>query len=222
MNRFGIDVPVTAILASAIALGVTAARAAPVTANLGASVSGPDDSRLCHARGGQVKEELSPSFGPDGNLSTFKYCLHERNNSICHERHPNGMQVVDITSGTKGLATAYYDYKKNTCTGGGCFLTTACCGLLKLDDNCWELRTLRNFRDSYLASADGGAWDIDEYYEKAPIILENIPNHKIREELYKLYAFTILPCAIFSNIGANRLVRIIYTKRMKKLMNEYL
>ncbi len=57
-------------------------------------------------------------------------------------------------------------FADNTCTPpeGGCFITTACCEVLGLDDDCFELRTLRRYRDQVLAARPGGDADIARYY----------------------------------------------------------
>ena len=43
-----------------------------------------------------------------------------------------------------------FDEKKCTPPAQGCFLTTACCEVLGLSDDCFELRTLRRYRDRVL------------------------------------------------------------------------
>lgn len=54
--------------------------------------------------------------------------------------------------------------------GGGCFITTAVMKHMadQFDDNCDELTTLRNFRDTYLAKLPEGPELIQQYYETAP------------------------------------------------------
>jgi hypothetical protein len=50
----------------------------------------------------------------------------------------------------------------------GCFITTACCETLGLSDDCFELRTLRRYRDTVLAKRPGGGYRT--YYQPAPIL----------------------------------------------------
>ncbi len=54
------------------------------------------------------------------------------------------------------------------------------------DDNCYELTTLRNFRDNYMKTYHEG--DVLYYYEVAPRILESIDKlgsrKKIMQNLY--------------------------------------
>src|SRR6476646_10620356 len=49
-----------------------------------------------------------------------------------------------------------FDEKKCTPPAKGCFLTTACCEVLGLSDDCFELRTLRRYRDRVLIAMPGG------------------------------------------------------------------
>src|SRR3990170_3339642 len=65
----------------------------------------------------------------------------------------------------------------------GCFITTACCKVLGLDDDCFELRTLRRYRDEVLAKRPGGAADIAAYYELAPLILARLPREARQMQL---------------------------------------
>jgi len=55
-----------------------------------------------------------------------------------------------------------------------CFLTTACVNHFGLPDNCYQLNTLRKYRDSYLASTAGGRDLVLDYYRIAPAIVRNI------------------------------------------------
>src|SRR3954470_9525489 len=57
-----------------------------------------------------------------------------------------------------------YQAQKCTATDQECFITTACCELLGLPDNCFELRLLRRYRDRVLARLPGGREKIALYY----------------------------------------------------------
>jgi hypothetical protein len=97
----------------------------------------------------------------------------------------------------------------------GCFLTTATCEEVGLDDDCWELRTLRKFRDGWLARHDRGATDIARYYREAPAIAARLKGDS--KALLKLYWTRIVPSALAAQLGANRLARRIYTRMMGEL-----
>ena len=70
-----------------------------------------------------------------------------------------------------------------------CFLTTAVCKYQGKDDNCYELTTLRNFRDTWLK--ENHPEDIDTYYAEAPEIvkkLEGLPcSGYIFDSMYTSY-----------------------------------
>lgn len=85
-------------------------------------------------------------------------------------------------------------------SSGGCFLTTACCEHRGLPDDCYELTTLRVFRDQYVAKQSYGKNLIDTYYADAPKIIEYIDSQGNQSETYN---------AIFAQI--QEIVRVIET-----------
>ncbi len=60
------------------------------------------------------------------------------------------------------------EYEETEEDDGWCFLSTACIRARGLSDNCYELETLRAFRDGYVAAQPGGSALIAEYYSTAP------------------------------------------------------
>ena len=65
-----------------------------------------------------------------------------------------------------------------------CFLTSACVSYYGLPDNCYELETLRNYRDSYLLQNTKGKELVKEYYGIAPAIAKTISKHPQKEKYY--------------------------------------
>jgi hypothetical protein len=101
--------------------------------------------------------------------------------------------------------------------GGGCFLTTACCGVIGLPDDCFELATLRRFRDEVMMSSADGRADVARYYAEAPQIVAGI--HRCGDEsvLLRLYFTHILPSALAARFGLHSLARRLYTGMMRRL-----
>lgn len=98
----------------------------------------------------------------------------------------------------------------------GCFLTTAACEMVGLADDCWELRTLRRFRDGWLAKqADGGA-DIARYYAEAPAIADRLRQDP--RAALRLYWTRIVPSALAAQLGLNRAARALYSRGMRELL----
>lgn len=80
-------------------------------------------------------------------------------------------------------------FKDRDSSGGGCYLTTACCEFKGLPDDCHELTVMRKFRDTYLKAQPYGEGLIKAYYEDAPAIVKFIDNQPNRAELYQdIYA----------------------------------
>jgi hypothetical protein len=69
------------------------------------------------------------------------------------------------------------DIQKDT----GCYLTTACINHFQenFDDNCYELKVLRWFRDNFVSKSD-----IRHYYEVAPTIVEAIEESPNKKNIY--------------------------------------
>lgn len=80
----------------------------------------------------------------------------------------------------------YDEDDRRLSSGGGssCFLTSACCQYKGLPDDCYELTTLRNFRDTYLKSTEEGRKLVEEYYHIAPMLVEKIDQSDKRDEIY--------------------------------------
>jgi hypothetical protein len=110
------------------------------------------------------------------------------------------------------------------CTPAGeseCFITTACCGVLGLDDDCFELRSLRAYRDTVLANKAGGLDAIAVYYELAPKILARLPQATRRHRLLAVYARYILPAAIAARLGLAWLAYRLYSRMLAGLAQEF-
>lgn len=68
--------------------------------------------------------------------------------------------------GSYDKITGSYDSKLKLC-----YITTAVCQSSGKPDNCYELETLRSFRDNWLTSSPNGVELIQEYYRIAPSIV---------------------------------------------------
>lgn len=106
-------------------------------------------------------------------------------------------------------------HETSSSSSTGCFLTSATCEAVGLADDCWELRTLRRFRDGWLAQQQDGGRDIAAYYSKAPKIADRLRSDP--QALLRLYWTRIVPSAIAAQFGANKTARAIYSKGMREL-----
>jgi len=103
----------------------------------------------------------------------------------------------------------------------GCYITTACCEALGLDDDCFELRTLRRYRDQVLALRPGGTSDIAAYYELAPLILARLPCETRAQRLRAIYARYILPAALAARLGLDRLAYRLHRRMIDELAGQF-
>lgn len=101
----------------------------------------------------------------------------------------------------------------------GCFITTACCEVLGLDDNCFELRTLRRYRNEVLAKQPGGAALIARYYAVAPAVLTRLrrASENPARALLSVYARFVLPAALAARLGLDALAYRLYVRMLHEL-----
>ena len=100
----------------------------------------------------------------------------------------------------------------------GCFITTACCETLGLADDCFELRTLRRYRDEVLAKRPAGVEQIAAYYRLAPLILARLPQEARERRLRSVYARYVLPAALAAKCGLNTLAYRLYVRMLEELL----
>jgi len=101
--------------------------------------------------------------------------------------------------------------------GGFCFITTAVCEYMGKADDCIELKTLRKFRDEWLAFQSGGQELIERYYEIAPGIVEKIKDSPFYEyyceSLWKEY---LSPCLEMISLGDYEACKNHYTDMVER------
>lgn len=86
-------------------------------------------------------------------------------------------------------------------TDSSCYLTTACLRVLmdEFNDDCYELTTLRWFRDRYVATND-----IAMYYEIAPLVvmgIEALPAEQQKTIYTQIYEHVVRACIQFIERG---------------------
>ena len=66
-----------------------------------------------------------------------------------------------------------------------CFITTSCVKYFELKDDCYELETLRKFRDKYLLKSNKGRKLVSQYYEIAPALVRQLESSPNKKKLFK-------------------------------------
>ena len=136
---------------------------------------------------------------------------------------------AEINSTTyKNYCDGYYErcpnYKPaDSGNSGGCYLTSACVEAMGRCDNCFELTTLRAFRDHWLSQQDGGREEIKEYYHIAPAIVDKIhASDDCRQVLTNLYFRLVMPCVEMIKAGKNEEAHCLYREITNELKRKYL
>lgn len=103
-----------------------------------------------------------------------------------------------------------------------CYVTTAVCRSLRKPENCYELTTLKRYRDEYLANAEGGSELIHAYYDIAPTIVKRIEKEADAEAKYRyLWETYLKPCISLIEAGQNEACKELYVEMVEKLHGEY-
>jgi hypothetical protein len=125
--------------------------------------------------------------------------------------------IVDAQQIAKEMGPAKWGSARDAVKKKDCFFTTAACELVGLPDDCFELATLRRYRDEVLAKMPDGRREIALYYALAPTILASIRRQGRERDLLRVYFTHILPCAALARLGLNAWARRLYAHMLQKL-----
>ena len=104
-----------------------------------------------------------------------------------------------------------------------CYVTTAVCLSLGKDENCREIRLLKDYRDGFLFEQADGPELIDEYYDIAPTIVNRINKRPDAKETYQsIYQNYISPCIDLIDQERFTDCKNLYMQMMHVLGQEYL
>ena len=93
--------------------------------------------------------------------------------------------------------------------------------MLGLRDDCFELRTLRAFRDGDMCRDARGRALVQAYRDLAPAILDAMPAADRPRILRALYGRYILPSVVAIRLGLPGVARRIYIAGMLACMHRY-
>ncbi|MCC8102852.1 MAG: hypothetical protein LIP11_11555 [Clostridiales bacterium] len=103
-----------------------------------------------------------------------------------------------------------------------CYITTAVCRTFDKPDDCYELRTLREYRDTYLADSPGGSELIQEYYDVAPSIVKHINQQPDSGRIYySIWEKWLAPCISMIESGQKEACREHYVEMVHTLQKKY-
>ncbi len=104
-----------------------------------------------------------------------------------------------------------------------CYITTAVCESLGKPDDCYELRTLRSYRDDYLMNCEDGSGIVKTYYDIAPTIVSRINKRDDRKQVYRdIFKDYIKPCISMIEEGKHSDCKKLYSEMVYSLRDEYI
>ena len=127
-----------------------------------------------------------------------------------------------------GYDGSWHYYDDRACShysvgsSSSCYLTSACVGYLGKPDDCYELTTLREFRDNYLKKTEEGQTLVNQYYEVAPKIVEKIEASGKQKEYYEYIYGVVNECVTCIEKGDKDGALSRYREMTLKLKNELL
>lgn len=130
----------------------------------------------------------------------------------------NKKKVSTLTLGHSSYDDIAGGFKK-----GFCFITTAVCESQGKPDDCYELTTLRAYRDDYMMRSEDGKALVEEYYDTAPGIVQIINMQPDADEVYEeLYREYLSPCIRCIEAGEKEECRDMYSRMVRSLQKKYL
>lgn len=146
---------------------------------------------------GQVKSTGNNSLVFHGN-GVFNFINGDKYEGEINNQVMHGKGKYSYANG-KVLAGKFHQGEFKGTGSGGCYLTTAMCDILGKDDDCYELESLRFFRDNILLKTKAGKDIVDEYYIVAPEISSKLRSHINRTRI-ALYMRDMYICRILTLI----------------------
>jgi hypothetical protein len=103
----------------------------------------------------------------------------------------------------------------------GCFITTACVKYYGLSNNCYQLETLRKFRDTYLLNSSKNRVLVKQYYSIAPSIVKLIESDKNKRIFFRdIFNKINEACAAIENNEPEK-AKIVYKSTVMRLINHF-
>ncbi len=166
---------------------------------------------------------------PDGNVWVVKKDGHEKASAVKNTK-AEALKAARTIAINQNLTVAVHgkDGKIQRTWNpeegepdGNCFLTTACVKYYGLKDDCYQLQTLRKFRDGYLSESAQNKILIQEYYSKAPRLVELLKVDKRKEKLFQeIFRKINLACEAIESRKLSQ-AKKIYKEAVVHLLNYF-
>lgn len=163
-------------------------------------------SGVINSQSNQVNSLANQSFNFSNTIAQLAATLNQRTTEALGQISANNVAIAAAQSQANAQIAA-------NSGGGFCFITTAVCEFFHLGDDCEELKTLRDFRDNYLAKTNQGKAEIAMYYAIAPQIVEKIKHKDNKGQIYaRMLSDYLFPAIDAIKTGDNEKAHNIYKK----------
>ncbi len=134
---------------------------------------------------------------PDGNVWVVKKDGHEKASAIKSTKAEAlraarsiaiNQNLTIVVHGKDGKIQRTWNPEDGE-PEGDCFLTTACVKYYGLKDDCYQLQTLRKFRDGYLSGSSQNRILVHQYYSIAPRLVKLLEVDKDKETVIHLLKY---------------------------------
>ena len=143
----------------------------------------------------------------------------------CRKNRQSYSTTSTASSPTYSRSTSSNSTTRNTSSrssGSLCFITTAVCEYFNKPDDCYELTTLRHFRDEWLRYQPDGSDLISEYYHIAPDIVNKLEASSLKDEIYsELWKDYISPCIGYIEENELQKCKELYISMVNNLKNMF-
>lgn len=181
-------------------------------------------SGLLEGESGRKREMHSVDLNMAMTIYVFPLLQYTRN-PIGEKLAERTAQIWNETNATAlTLGTSSYDnimggFKKSIF----CYITTAVCEQQNKPDDCYELTTLRAYRDGYMMQREADRELVEEYYEIAPRIVLAIDMQKDADQIYQgIYEKYLEPCVRDAEAGRNEECKKRYVDMVRSLEAQYI
>ena len=180
--------------------------------------------RIGDSRSDGIMYNIDGNYIREGDDSNGEIMLNIDGNYIRTGASKDGT-IVYIIDGNYIRYGAYNDRRiaynmTESSLGSGCFITTACIESRGLPVDCYELETLRKFRDNWVSKHENGPAEIKIYYDIAPKIVEKLNHLPNSKEIYeKIYQKVVLECVRFIEEGREQEAYLLYKNASFDLKN---
>ena len=114
-------------------------------------------------------------------------------------------------------------YNYDNAEAGQCCIVDACIKAKGLPDDCYELRTLRRFRDEYVKNLFDGKEIVSNYYDIASIIVNKVNELPNSNEIFlDIYSDLVLKSVILIENNKKQQTFFYFKEFIDKLKKKYL